>query len=246
MDGSFRHGAIISSVYRECQNSGRATAFGKHSRSPAILVAEPIFNLDRQHSGIRVMGASEGVGQVQQVVVVGEIQGGKTHRPILPERFPDREIVRGVVRQVGGALAIQKSGTVVDVERCPCLPGQIKDYSGSERVTLIVIEEEIALFGGSEVRQSTGHTARPFGELMRVCEMPVRAAGQPGRIGSNLPATDSGPRNGQRKEDIGVSQSIVIEKVLRARTEIVDVEGPAGDRNGQPEFTLLVAFTTEG
>ena len=62
--------------------------------------------------------------------------------------------------------------------------------------------------------------------------MPLGMSGYAGRSGSELPSVDAGAVNGQREEDVGIAEHIVVEVIFRCGAEIVDVEAPAGNGDG--------------
>ena len=70
------------------------------------------------------------------------------------------------------------------------------------------------------------------------------AAGDSRRSEGGFSASDAGVADGERDEDI-VVERVVVEEIARAGPEVGDIQSPAGDRNGDAEFALLVAFTVE-
>ena len=108
-----------------------------------------------------------------------------------------------------------------------------------------MIEEEIALIRRFEVGQAAGYAACAFSVLVRIDSVELGQPGDPGRIRGSFPSTYARPLDGEREENVGVAQDVVVEEILRAGAEVGYVEDPPGKRNGQAEFVLLVALTPQ-
>ena len=143
------------------------------------------------------------------------------------------------------AFAVDKAGAVIGIEVGPHPPGQLQVEAGGKRVALVVVEKEIAFVGRLEIGKTAGYAARALGVLVRVGGVELGASGDAGRVRRGFPATDAGTIDGERKENVGVAQNIVVEKVLRAGAEVGNVERPARQRNGQTEFVLFIALAAQ-
>src|SRR5205807_2964881 len=99
-------------------------------------------------------------------------------------------------------------------------PGKLEVRSRTERVALVVIEEEISLLRRREVGEPTGDRSCAFGILMRVGQMELYATGNSRRVGAGFPSTETSAVDGQREEDVGIAEHIVIEKVSGRGTEV--------------------------
>src|SRR6266480_4365436 len=90
-------------------------------QAAAILHLEmkTVLQLERQLSRIREVRASESVAVVEHVVIVADVQRAEAQVPVFSKRLTHRQVHRRVRRQVRWALAIQETGSVVDVEGRP-------------------------------------------------------------------------------------------------------------------------------
>src|ERR1700747_3049221 len=75
--------------------------------------------------------------------------------------------------------------------------------------------------------------------------MELNATGNSRRVGAYFPSTEAGAIDGQREENVGVAEHVVIEKVSGCSAEICDIEGPARQRNGESELPLFVPLSVE-
>jgi len=75
--------------------------------------------------------------------------------------------------------------------------------------------------------------------------MELRPSGNLRRIGASLPSAYAGSPQRQRKEDIGISQYVVVEEIPGPGLEVGDIEGPALERNCQAELALLIALPAQ-
>src|SRR5258708_33194197 len=80
---------------------------------------------------------------------------------------------------------------------------------------------------------------------MGVDSVELGPSGNARRGRRTFPAADTGPINGEREENVGIAQDVVIKKVFRAGAEVGDVEDPAGERDRQSEFMLFIAFAPQ-
>src|SRR4029077_19321772 len=80
---------------------------------------------------------------------------------------------------------------------------------------------------------------------MGVDSVELSPPGDAWRHRRTFPASDTGLINGEREENVGIAQDVVIEKVLRAGAEVGDVEDPARERNRQSEFMLFIALAPQ-
>ena len=68
---------------------------------------------------------------------------------------------------------------------------------------------------------------------------------QPRRAHRDLRAADDRAQIGQRDENAGVADDIVIQKIARAGVEIVHIERPSAKRNGQADVVLDIALALQ-
>ena len=67
----------------------------------------------------------------------------------------------------------------------------------------------------------------------------------PRRVHRAFPSPDAGAIDGEGKENIGIAQNVMVEKVLRAGAEVGEIEGPSRHGDGQTEFVLLIALAPQ-
>lgn len=94
-----------------------------------------------------------------------------------------------------------------------------------------------------EVGKASGDTTTSFRDLIRVREVNPRSVRQLGGSQSDLPAADERLVDRERKEEIGLPDHIVIEKVSSAGAEGIGVELPAAERDYDSKLMLLVALS---
>src|SRR5450432_550776 len=51
--------------------------------------------------------------------------------------------------------------------------------------------------------------------------------------------------NGEREKQVGVPDGVMIEEVMRASTELIEIKSPVLHRDGQANLVLFVAFTSQ-
>src|SRR6185369_9835565 len=146
---------------------------------------------------------------------------------------------------MGGAIAIEKARSVGNVKRAPHTPRQSHVETGRQSVALVMIEETKGLFAKFVAHQSTCNAAAPFRKLVRVCEMPRGDSANAWRRRTHFPAANPGTLQGQRKKDVGIPESVVIEIVSGGGPKVRDVDSPAFQRDGQSEFALLIVFSAK-
>ena len=66
------------------------------------------------------------------------------------------------------------------------------------------------------------------------------------RANGELPTNDTRCINGEREENVGVSDIAVIKIILGARLERIRVHGPSAHRNGHSKLRFLVPLTAQG
>src|SRR5581483_791758 len=113
---------------------------------------------------------------------------------------------------------------------------------GGQRISLIVIQGTDWILAGLLRYQPPADGACPLRVLMRVCQVKAGKAADIGGSNVGFPAPDPRMIQRQRKENIRVSEHIMIEEVPGAGSEVRDVKGPSPKRNGQPKLTLFVAL----
>src|SRR5215469_14081774 len=147
--------------------------------------------------------------------------------------------------QVAGAVAIEKSRSVIHVHRGPGTARKSHAHAGTDGVALIVVEEKVAFFGRREIRQTAGDSAGTLGVLMGVGEMELGATGDAWRAGGGFPTADASAVDGQREEDVGVAEDVVVEEIVGCGAEVGNVEGPACEGNGESELALFITLAVQ-
>src|SRR5437868_3598236 len=94
-----------------------------------------------------------------------------------------------------------------------------------------------------EIGQPSADAATALHVLPRVNEVNLSLAPQARRANARFVATDSGSLQRQRKEEVGISQHIVIEEIARPRTKVIEVEAPSPQRNDNAELMLFIPLS---
>ena len=108
-----------------------------------------------------------------------------------------------------------------------------------------MVQEEKITFRRREVRKPAADGASPFRELTRKDQMEFGAPEQKGRAHGRFPTADASRIDSEGKENVGITQNIVIEEIPRPRLKIVCIECPPGERNGDPCFVLLIPLSAQ-
>src|SRR5512146_1503409 len=125
------------------------------------------------------------------------------------------------------AVTVEKPGTVVVIRRNPHRSDQVYVCANTQHVALVVIQIKKSFLRGREVSEAPGHRSLPFHRLVRIGEVHGTVSGNAGRTQRDLLSANTYPIDGERQEDVGVLQGVVIEIVARAGTEVGGVGGPA-------------------
>ena len=206
---------------------------------------ESIANLHSEHARIGKVRTTKRVASIQHIPLIGDVGASETHRKVFAEVFSEGEVKRVVAGQVAGAIATEEARPVVDGERAKAAPGQIAFHTGGKRVALIVVQEKVAFFGWSEIRQASCDGANAFRSLIRVDEMSAIVPKEKRRTHGGFEPLDDGALNGEREEDIGIAEGIVVEIIFRRGMKVSFAEGPTADGNGDAVLLLDVAFAIE-
>lgn len=124
-----------------------------------------VAHFDIDLSRLREVRSAESVGVVQQEPRVCHIDGLQRHYPIFPEPFANGNVEPRMAWQVIRTIAIQKPRTIVDISRNKTARWKINRKARTQRVALIVIEEE-EIFPWREIRQSTRDRASSLRALV--------------------------------------------------------------------------------
>src|SRR5947208_1202031 len=131
-------------------------------------------------------------------------------------------------------FTIEKSGAVRNISGRGDLIGKRRVEAHAERVALVVVEGAKAAIFAKLPRigeQSASDLARAFDGLIGIGEVNVKAFRDARRSHCGFPAVNARSLNGQRKENVGVAEHVVIEKVQRVRLEVGEIKSPAANRN---------------
>src|SRR5947207_7782761 len=98
-----------------------------------------------------------------------------------------------------------------------------------------MVEKEEACVRRAEISEPSGNGARAFRRLVRISQVKVKLLEQPRRAQRGFISHDADALDGERKKDVGVSQRIMIEEVVRAGAEMGQVNHPSLHGNGQAD-----------
>ena len=109
---------------RQKYGTPRKEYIGDAPAVPHPSKMEPVAHLPINLPGIDVMRPTESVAGIQQISGVGDIHGVRGNRPRFANPLADRQIERGMRRQVGRSVAVEKAGAELVSRRGPHMPGQ--------------------------------------------------------------------------------------------------------------------------
>src|SRR5579859_4230859 len=127
---------------------------------------------------------------------------------------------------MSGAVSIQESFSVVEIAGREAAPGQSHFVAHAQGVALVVVQEEQWLRRG-KISQAASPGSFAFGELMGVGQVQLCPLEQLGRTHGALPTANARPVEGEREEDAGVADHVVVEEVFGVGAEGVEIEGPS-------------------
>ncbi len=204
------------------------------------------------------MEAAEGEAVVEKDAVVGDVGCGDGGCEFFAEALADGEIDAGVRGQVGVGVgrggvgvAVGEAGAVVDVGGGGDAPGERGVEPYVEGVALIVIDRGVAGFdvalgrGDGDADEAAGDGSALLGDLVGVGEMGLSEVPEARGAEAELPGANEGAVDGDGKVDAGVTDVGVVEEVVDAGLEGVDVEYPATKGDLDAELVLFVAFAVE-
>lgn len=192
------------------------------------------------------MRTAKRVAVVDQVAAIADVQCLEFYGPALTEGLTDRNVNGRMRRQVPRAVAVEESGTVRNASRCPAPLRKSHRKDTAQRVPLVVIEEKVAARRGREVGQPARDAALAFRVLMRVGHVQLSSMQKLGRTRRRFPPANARLSDGQGQEDVRVADDVVIEEVPRSGPEVIHVENPFVERDGEAEFVLFIALSVQG
>ena len=162
-----------------------------------------------------------------------------------PKPLPAEMSKRRMAGQMIRAVAIKQAGAIADVCGNIAARRQVDRKAGTQRVSLIMIEEK-QILRWREVSQSTGDRTLSLRKLVRVGEIELTFLEELRRPRRHLERSNPRSFNGQRKKDVRVAERVVIEEVLRRSVEVVGGDSPTLDRNSRAELILFVTLAAQG
>src|SRR5580700_610712 len=126
-------------------------------------------------------------------------------------------------RQTRRTTVVREARSVIEVRCNPSPTRQIHIPSHAERVLLVMVQQEKPS-RRSEESKTTCSLPPPFSPLAGIRQVHLAATQNHRRPQSYLPPIYTSPLQGQRKKDIRVAQSIVIEKVSALGVEVIAVQ----------------------
>src|SRR5262249_38248180 len=94
-----------------------------------------------------------------------------------------------------------------------------------------------------EIGETAGNSAESLRLLVGVNEMRMGVMHEFRRTNIGFPAADAGASNGKRKKQVGITNGVVIKKVARTGTEVVERWSPStiGDDNAHVVLFVTLA-----
>src|SRR4029077_7385439 len=96
-----------------------------------------------------------------------------------------------------------------------------------------------------EVGEAAIDVTEPEGQLVRIGQIKLGAMMDAGRAKRKLPPADPRTLDGDREKDVRVVEVVVIEEIFCAGQEIVGVEGPSMERNGDHILLFFIPFAVQ-
>src|SRR5271166_4695902 len=227
-------------------------------KSPQIifLEMEPVLRLRRNHARIVVMEPSDGDRVIQQHAVVGHIDRCYRQLTSLAERVADRRIERDVHRQIRPVVRplmrpgqhVREPRAVVHIARKPCAHGQVRGEARVQRVALVVVKRDVlrSQVARRVARDTARKTADDISTLLRdlvgVGHIKLPISPQRRRMQRHLPRADQRSIHRDWEIHVRFAQVRVVEKVVHAILEGIDIQHPSPVRNLDAELVLFVAF----
>ena len=116
------------------------------------------------------MRAAERAAVVDEKAAIKDVYCLKRDSPAFAKLFDQCEVECCTARQMVGALAIEKAGTVPQASREITFRRQVGLKVGIKGVPLVVIEKESATLWRFKIGESAGDCSLAFGPLMRIDE----------------------------------------------------------------------------
>jgi hypothetical protein len=189
---------------------------------------------------------------VVEDALVGDIEGGDRGSEAFPKILAEGEIEGGVAGEIvalvglawHAGLSVVEAGTIVDVRRGIGAPGKANVSAHVQRVPLVMVER--AESGRErEIGETSCDGPAPLGDLVGVGEVNLDAVREAGRAQGEFPSANQGLGNGNGEKDVRRSDIVVVKKIGDVGLEVIGVEDPPAERDGNAELMFFVAFTGE-
>src|SRR5436309_13409135 len=112
-----------------------------------------------------------------------------------------------------GAIAVEESGSVAHIPGRERLPRQSDVKADAKRISLVVVEEKKSLVRRCEISKAARDRAGAFHELMGIGQINLESVRDARRARGELPTVNAGAIDRQRKENVGIAEHVVIEKI---------------------------------
>src|SRR5579862_3128560 len=93
-----------------------------------------------------------------------------------------------------------------------------------------------------KIGETAGDGTAAFGDLVGVGEVQLAAMGESRRTEREFPSANHGLRDGDRKENAGSADIVVIQKIAGIGFEVIGVKDPPAKRNGNSKLMFFVSF----
>src|SRR5271156_2547318 len=162
---------------------------------------------------------------------------------MLAHRYIERRMLRQVLtRKFRAGHAVREARAIIHIGRSEGLPRQRSVESNVQRVALVVIEWRVSGWrlatgiGRRKADQPTGDGTSLVSDLIRVGQVKLTAIPESRRCQGQLPATNQSTVDRHRNKNIRIADVVVVEKVIRARLEVVGIERPTPEGNGHAKL----------
>src|SRR5882757_6235890 len=109
-----------------------------------------------------------------------------------------------------------------------------------------MIKKEQFIFRRREIRKPAADASISLCILPGISQMNLSAVPQPWRAQCHFRAPDARPIQCHRKEDVRISQDIVIKVIACRSVEMAEVQAPSAYGNRNTKLVLLIALAAQG
>src|SRR5271154_3464601 len=149
-----------------------------------------------------------------------------------------------VARILRGGITVGEAGAVVYVAGSIRVPRQSVLPADVQGVALIVVQQAEAI-AERKIGEPAIDVAESQSQLIRIGEINLRAIFDARGTQCQFPAFDARALNGYGNKQLGILKIIMVKEICGQGLEIVCVDGPAAEGNGDAELVFFVALAVQ-